>query len=116
VLPGAAAFLGGFLVVTSERVASFGAFLAALGGIWLVIGTGVLALAKPGIRAGTPVTASGALFGPATMHFLEGLGFFFGLGVVIVFCAARALGRAGVARVATAEHEQAMPVGDYTPY
>ena len=116
VLPGAAAFLGGLLVVVSARAASVGAFLAALGGIWLVIGTAVLALARPDISPGAPVTASGAMFGPATMRFLEGLGFFFGLGVLIVFFAALALGRAGIARIAAAEFEQAPPVGEFTPY
>lgn len=116
VLPGAAVFIGGLVVVASARAASAGAFLAALGGSWLVLGTAVLALAKPDISPGTPVTARGALFSPATMHFLEGLGFFFGLGVLILFLAARALGRAGVARVAAAELEQAAPFDEYTPY
>jgi len=116
VLPGAAAFLGGLLVVASARSASLGAFLAALGGAWLVVGAGVLALAKPDISPGRPVTASGAPFSPATMRFLEGLGFFFGLGVLIVFFAALALGRARVARLTAAEFEQTQPVGEFTPY
>ena len=102
VLPGAAAFLGGLLVLASDGAAAFGAFLAALGGTWLVIGVPVtaFALADRHISAGTPVASSGAMFAPATMRFLENLGFFYGLGVVIVFLAAVALGGVVVARMA----------------
>jgi hypothetical protein len=46
------------------------------------------------------VGASGDMFGPATMKFLEGLGFFYGLGVVIVFFAALAIGVSASARSA----------------
>ena len=102
VLPSAAAFLGGLLVLASDGAATFGAFLGALGGTWLVIGLPVTAFALAGkhISAGSPVARSGALFGPATMRFLETLGFFYGLGVVIVFLAALALGGVVVARMA----------------
>lgn len=95
-LPGAAAVLGGLLVLGSGRAPSAGAFLAALGGAWFVIGQPVIAqvVTSGSIRAGSPVADPGAAFGPSTMHFLEGLGFFYGLGVVILFVAARALGAA----------------------
>src|ERR1700704_2439529 len=43
VLPGAAVFLGGLLILMSARVTSIGAFLAALGGAWFVIGRPVTA-------------------------------------------------------------------------
>jgi hypothetical protein len=102
VLPGAAAFLGGLLVLASDGAATFGAFLGVLGGTWLVIGLPVTAFALAGhhISAGRPVTSSGAVFGPTTMRFLETLGFFYGLGVVVVFLAAVALGEVIVARLA----------------
>lgn len=103
VLPGAAAFLGGLLVLTvADRGAGFGAFLAALGGAWFVVGMPVTAFAvtSPPISAGSPVASHGALFGPATMRFLEPLGFYYGLGVVILFLAALALGEVIVARMA----------------
>jgi hypothetical protein len=102
VLPGAAAFLGGLLVLASDGAAAFGAFLAVLGGTWLVIGQPVAAFALAGrhISAGSPVAGSGAIFGPATMRFLETLGFFYGLGVVVIFLAAVALGEVVVARMA----------------
>ena len=102
VLPGAAAFLGGLLVLASDDAAIFGAFLAALGGTWLVVGQPVAAFALAGrhISAGSPVATSGAIFGPATMRFLEPLGFFYGLGIVVIFFAAVALGEVIVARMA----------------
>jgi hypothetical protein len=83
-----------------------GAFLAALGGAWFVVGLAVTAFAiSPGrIAPGAPVAASGGFFGPATMRFLETLGFFYGLGVVILFLAATALGEVIVARLAAARY------------
>jgi hypothetical protein len=106
VLPGAAAFLGGLFVLASDRAALSGAFLAVLGGIWLVIGLPVtaFAIASKHISAGLPVASSGAIFGPATMRFLETLGFFYGLGVVILFLAAVALGELVVARMAATRY------------
>jgi hypothetical protein len=99
VLPGAAAFLGGLIVLALPRASAPGALLAALGGAWFVVGAPVLAVAKPGTGPGSPATAPGAMFSPATMHLLENIGFFSGLGVVIVFFGALALGRSGVTRI-----------------
>jgi hypothetical protein len=99
VLPGAAAFLGGLLIVVSERAGIAGALLAALGGAWLILGQPITSLVKAGgsINPGTPVTSSGAAFGASTMRFLEGLGFFYGVGILIVFFAALALGQVAIA-------------------
>jgi hypothetical protein len=105
VLPGAAAFLGGLIVLALRRASAPGALLAALGGAWFVIGAAVLAVAKPGASPGSPGTASGALFGPATMHLLENIGFFSGLGVAIVFLGALALGHGGATGVEPGELE-----------
>lgn len=112
IVPGAAAFIGGMLVLASDRMAVLGAFLAALGGAWFVLGQSIVAEAFSGdsISSGSPATASGAAFGPATMRFFEGLGFFYGLGVVIVFLAALALGRARSARRAAARVYRDGPV------
>ncbi|MGH3301632.1 MAG: hypothetical protein ACRDOK_08125 [Streptosporangiaceae bacterium] len=107
VLPGAAAFLGGLLISVSARATAAGALIAALSGIWFVVGVPVLQLVKPGTGPGSPATAAHTMFSPATMHFLENLGFFYGLGVVIVFFAALGLGLAGVARIVAREFEQA---------
>jgi hypothetical protein len=71
-----------------------GAILAALGGAWFVLGQLVTAVAVPSgsITGGIPIVGAGAAFGAATMRLLEGLGFFYGLGVVVVFLAALAFG------------------------
>ena len=110
ILPGAAAFLGGLLVAASDRVAAAGAFLAVLGGVLLVIGQPVTAFALAG-RAptpGSPVASHGAFFGAATMRFLEQLGFFYGLGVLILFFAAVSLGEVVVARMAARRYSERM--------
>ena len=98
VAPGAAAFLGGLMVVGSGRVAAAGGFLACLAGAWFVIGTPVMDLAGRGssISPGSPLNGSGTTIGSAAMRFLEHLGFFYGLGVVIVFFGALAIGKSAV--------------------
>jgi hypothetical protein len=110
VVPGAAVVLGGMLVVFTDGVAAPAAFLAALGGTWFVVGAPVIALALPGrsISPGTPVINLGAVFHPATMVFLERLGFFYGLGVLILFLAAFSLGEVVVARMAASRYRDRM--------
>jgi hypothetical protein len=88
VLPGAVAFVSG-LVVLGSRLrpqAILGAWLAAVAGAWFAVG-GVIA----GRWASLP--AAGQPVGTGTRAALEQIGFFAGLGVVIVFLAAVALGR-----------------------
>ncbi len=116
ILPGAAVVLGGLLVVASDRAAAAGAFLATLGGAWFVIGQQVTAfvLAGHGIAPGSPVASHGAIFGAATMRFLEQLGFFYGLGVVILFFAAVSLGEVIVARMAARRYSARMADFDST--
>ncbi|MFY9890805.1 MAG: hypothetical protein WAK71_21000 [Streptosporangiaceae bacterium] len=121
VVPGAAVFLGGLLVAASDRAAAPGAFLAALGGVWFVIGQPVIAFALPAapISPGVPAPVHNAVFGVAAMRFLEALGFFSGLGVVILFFAALALGEVIVARMAarrfSARLAEAYERGDQYP-
>jgi hypothetical protein len=100
ILPGAAAFLGGLIVVASDRAAPVGGLLAALGGAWYVAGQHVTAIFASSIHPGSPAVATNAVFGAATMKFLEQLGFFYGLGALIVFFAALAIGRVTSARSA----------------
>jgi hypothetical protein len=103
VVPGAAAFIGGLLISTTDRAAVPGAFLAVLGGGWYVLGLPVIALAFPGshsISPGSPIYQVGSPFRPAIMTFLEKMSFFYGLGVVVLFFAALALGEIIVARMA----------------
>ena len=98
VLPGAVTVLGGLIVLisASRPLAHFGAWLAALGGAWFAVG-GLVAHRWPSLgAAGGPV-------GGSTRTLLEQVGFFTGLGVVIVFVAALVLGRFTVVSVSDTE-------------
>lgn len=108
IVPAAAVILGGLLVLVSDAAAAFGAFLAALGGIWFVLGPLVTAykLSSLGVTTGSPIASSGALFHPSAMRFLEQIGFFYGLGVVILFFAAVSLGEVIVARMAAKRYAE----------
>lgn len=93
ILPGAGAAIGGLLLLYSaNRVSAlFGAWLAAAAGGWFVIGP----LVAPLIRTdylGNPT-------GDNVSVFVERVGFFFGLGAVILLLAAFALGRFSVVSV-----------------
>lgn len=98
ILPGAAVFLGGLIVLTSSYrpTAHFGAWLAALSGAWFVLGS-LIGPTWIGMHMtpGTPV-------GGTTTRALEQIGFFTGLGVVIVLLAAMAIGRFSVISVSDA--------------
>jgi hypothetical protein len=99
VLPGAVTALGGLLLLVSgnRATAHFGAWLAVLGGAWFVIGR---ALAGPlGIGdAGMPIAVT-----DAKRVSLE-LAYFSGLGALIVFLGAVALGRLSVRTVRDVEY------------
>ena len=97
VVPGAAVLVGGLLVLVSASrpTAMFGAWLAAAGGAWFALGT-VLSPIWPAaatLNSGSPAGTT------MLIRQLEHLGFFTGLGVVIVFVAALALGRLTVVGV-----------------
>ncbi|MBO0807652.1 MAG: hypothetical protein J2P32_05025 [Actinobacteria bacterium] len=98
ILPGAAAFVGGLIILAggASPASAAGGMLAALGGAWFVVGVPVMTIAvrDAAVSPGTPVTGGGSGISPAILRLLEGLGFFYGLGVVIVFLAAMAIGRA----------------------
>jgi hypothetical protein len=94
VLPGVAVALGGLLLlISAHRVsASFGGWLAALGGAWFIVGQTVAPLLHLG-NVGQPLSHHDS--GRAVAQ----LGYFLGLGTVIVFLAAFALGRLAVVGV-----------------
>jgi len=90
ILPGAAVFLGGFLllIATGRHIALFGAMLAAAAGAWFTLGTVLSPLWNSHVTmGGSPASST------VYMRVMEQLGFFSALGVVIVFIAAAALGR-----------------------
>ena len=103
ILPGAAVALGGLIVLVSayRPVAHFGAWLAALGGAWFALGS-VIGPTWTGMNmtTGTPV-------GGHVTRALEQIGFFTGLGVVVVLLAAMALGRFSVISVRDARRTEA---------
>ena len=89
-LPGAAVFLGGFLltIARGRHTALFGALLAAVAGAWFTLGTVLSPLWNHHVpMGGSPASST------VYMRIMEQLGFFTALGVVIVFVAAVALGR-----------------------
>jgi hypothetical protein len=112
VVPGAAALLGGVMVVAASHRATgcVGAVLGLLGGAWFVVGGSVMPLAvtNGSISPGSPLAGSVGSLTSATRQFLEQLGFFTGTGLLILFCASLALGRfsvVGVRDAALAEEE-----------
>jgi hypothetical protein len=107
IVPGAAALLGGLIATaaTHRGVGGFGAFLAALGGAWFVVGAGVTTvfMKSSGISPGTPLGGTLGSLSAADKAFLEQLGLFTGIGVLILFFAATALGRFSVVGVRDAQ-------------
>jgi hypothetical protein len=91
VLPGAVTVLGGFLLLSSRNrfTAMLGGWLTVLAGAWFVVGR---ALAGPlGLGdAGAPVAAT------ETERVVLELAYFYGLGALVIFLGAIALGRLSV--------------------
>ncbi len=90
ILPGAAVFVGGFLLMIAKgrHVALFGALLAAAAGAWFTLGPVLSPLWNNHVPMGGSPAGS-----TVYMRIMEELGFFYALGVVVVFVAAAALGR-----------------------
>jgi hypothetical protein len=117
ILPGAAVFLGGILLViaTGRHIALFGALLAAAAGAWFTLGTTLSPLWNNHVTlGGSP--ASTTVF----MRTMEQIGFFSALGVVIVFIAAAAFGRimsvaSGIRAVETVPPAETVPVAETVP-
>src|SRR5262245_3332879 len=96
-IPGAVVLVAG-LIVALTRSRGFGgfcAFIAALGGAWFIAGAAVIRL-LPGNRAASIHTGS-PLGTSASIHTLTSLALFAGVGTLIVFFAALALGRFSLA-------------------
>jgi hypothetical protein len=98
ILPGAAAAAGGLLVlVTRSRAAGmFGGLLAAAGGAWFIAGAGIVGtvLNQRSIAPGAPLAHGAAgISSSAKWMFLEEIGFFTGVGILVIFFGAIAIGR-----------------------
>lgn len=101
VLPGAATAVGGLLLLGSgnRATAVFGGWLAILGGAWFVVGralAGPLGIGDPGM----PIAVT-----DAKRVTLE-LAYFSGLGALIVFLGAMAVGRLSIRSLRDVEYAQ----------
>jgi hypothetical protein len=95
VIPGAAALVGGALTVLTRNrgVGIIGGVLAVLGGAWFGLGQQFVSvvLNNHTITVGTPLAPGGLM--TVLRTYLETLTLFYGLGFVIVFLGALAVGR-----------------------
>ncbi len=91
VLPGVATVLGGWLLMTSTNRATtmFGSWLAVIAGAWFVVGR-LFADVLPFGAIGAPATTS------TTMAAWLEVAYFYGVGALIVFLGATAMGRLSV--------------------
>ena len=110
VLPGAATVVGGFLLLSSRNrfTAMLGGWLTVLAGAWFVVGrllAGPLGLGD----AGAPVAAT-----EAKRVGLE-LAYFYGLGALIIFLGAIALGRLSVRSARDVRYAQRSAVSTTEP-
>lgn len=111
ILPGAAALLGGIvlMIAGSRHLALSGAFLGIVSGAWFAVGNTLAPLWTTAAPAGVPASTT------TLMRAMEEIGFFTGLGVVMVLVAAVAAGRVAtvpgvtpVTPAAPAERERAV--------
>ena len=111
VLPGVATVIGGGLLLSSRNraTAMLGCWLSVLAGAWFVVGR---ALAGP-LRLGDP---GAPVASTATKQVWLELAYFSGLGAVIVFLGALALGRLSVRSVRDVQYVQRpVPATTATP-
>ena len=89
ILPGAGALLGGLLIMAarSRPLALFGSLLAIASGAWFALGNVFAPLWTVAGPAGGPASSV------TVMRAVEQVGFFTGLGIVIVLIAAAVAGR-----------------------
>jgi hypothetical protein len=113
VVPGAVAVLGGLILIssTSRALGLWAGWLTAVAGAWFAVGPVISRLWGGQPQPGTPVGGS------TVTSVVEQIGFFTGLGVVIVFLAATALGRFSVVgvRETRAAEAAAEPVVEEPP-
>jgi len=115
ILPAAGTLLGGLVLLTSRLrpIALLGASLAAAGGAWFAVGSALAPIWTNNLPAqGVPV-------GGHIARAMEQIGFFTGLGVVIVCIASVALGRLSLVSVRDASIADragaAMPAAEPEP-
>lgn len=112
VAPGAAAFLGGLLLVfsASRVVTSLGGWLAAAGGAWLIVGPPLANTLNLNLGVPDPTSSTG-------VQALTALLFFYAIGAAIVLLAGLALGRLSIrslrdVQAAQRRYEEVPPEND----
>jgi hypothetical protein len=94
-IPGAAALLGGLMsLLTRNRAFGIGGgLLGALAGAWFVVGGGIVldVLKNTSVNVGAPLQSTSMT--AALQDYLERAALFFGLGALILFVGALAIGR-----------------------
>ena len=111
ILPGAAAVVGGLLMVraASRAAGALGGWLALLAGAWFTTGPAFSRLWEHGGSQAGPIGPP--LFGN-TRQALELIGYFYGLGALIIALAAFGVGRfASRPALARTSEAEAVPVG-----
>jgi hypothetical protein len=110
VLPGAVAVVGGLLLLVSgnRATAMLGGWLGAIAGAWFVVGRASAGLLGIG-DVGTPVAAT------ETKALALELAYFYGLGALILFLGAAALGRISVRSVRDVEYIDRPIAADVQP-
>jgi hypothetical protein len=98
IVPGAVALVTGLIIMaTRSRTAGvLSGLLGSLAGAWFIAGAGITdtVLGHTSINPGTPLVHAGANGGPSPIWvFVEQIGFFVGVGALIIFFAAIAIGR-----------------------
>jgi hypothetical protein len=108
ILPAVGAVLGGFILLVSRLrpMALFGASLAAASGAWFAVGSALAPIWT------TALPAQGRPLGGQFARAMEQIGFFAGLGVVIVCIASVALGRLSLVSVRDASVPSGATVGE----
>lgn len=94
VLPGAAAVLGGLMMIGASRRTTgvFGAWIALAGGVWLLLGPSA-SLFWQHPAPGTLISGIGSPLGGHDRAAIEMVGFFYGAGALITVLAGIGLGR-----------------------
>ncbi len=95
VIPGAAVLLGGLLAVVSRNrgLGVIAGLLAALGGGWFAVGQSLMhVVLHKSVTVGTPILHAGAT-ATGLRAYLETLTLFSGLGLLVAFLGALAIGR-----------------------
>jgi len=102
VLPGIGAFVGGFLLLMSRNRATalLGGWLAAIAGVWLIVGPTLSMLWHhgPGYM--------GVPYGGNSRQVWEQLAFFYGIGALTLFLGTMSLGRLSVHSVRDVRHAE----------